>query len=1246
MKRFLSVLLVLCISASLGIFTTSVTAEAVSHVQNDRGLGFDRYVAKNKRYSSEYYESEKHLEEVPLSFEAWFFLPSSLGGTNAGTIIGNHSSKSGGKFIFGIEEDYRPYIYFCNKSSATHSITFGENAELTVNKWVHLVITYDEVKREFNCYVNGELKETLPLSSACSSECENGCGGVFDLESAAQFPFVLGGDLNYLNPQYFKGYLQDVAIYSDTLSKEEVYASYKNGVNAEDDDLILYYDLNSKDKGKDISDESGNGYNMKFNTVWLTEEEMQAIRDTNSSEKNYDYAIAVIGDPQYATRLYPKTVRTMYQWLADNKESKNIQYVIGLGDLTDQCQGSEWTEATDALKILENANLEYTFVRGNHDKGQSIETEYKPTIAPELYDALFANNQFYTNQFKENGGFYEEGSVVNVYRTLTLGDDNWLIIALDFKADEAVRAWACNVLESHPDHRAIIVTHEYLGASGDPTSYGKSLWNDVASKYANVEMVLSGHISWDDININQAQGINGNTVTQMLIDPQRIDYNLGGVGLVAMFYFRENGEIIDIEYFSTVKKSYFKNKNQFSINLSAKVNAPIVKWNGESYAIPDGDGTAKSPFLISSAENLMWLSLQFTNSGMYDTTGKYFLQTCDIDLNKHSLPPIGTLNTPFDGCYNGNGFRIFNGMLGSSESIEAGLFGVIKSATVKNVSLHNISVHGCGELGAIVGKAISEPLGTTNLIEKCYISNTTSLKSLLKTDGSSVGGIAGDATNTHIVNCETEAIIYVNGSNYVGGAVGCANDNSIISDTKTDCIFIFTDQTCDTFVGGCAGKIGDRVTLYDLECRTNIEVITDSFSTTPSIGGVVGFVNISSHQTTYVIGCSSFISFRTDNSASLFSVYGTVNKLNSQNCSLVISDCKSYTEKDSFDSKLYTSAIEGNHEFKPPKKDANDHKIHCECGCDITIHLPHSYSENGFCNGCEANINGVSLGLSDTLSLTFYISISDELLSNRSPKLSVNIGDSTIVIDEYKEENGEYVFKLKGIPLVSVVDYINADLYIEGDGTNMVVAQIVDFSIREYCIGILERYQNDATICSVAGTLLTLSADLQNISNYKTDKFADGGLAFTSSEVIPSEEHQASIEGNENSDCYIKTQQIIFDSSISFGFNIHVEDVNAMEVLVDGNHVDISSLEQISANVFVLKVKLSNILIKDLKVTVELKYNGETTARLTYDIYSHAYYGMVSLSDSDAQKGLALSLYRYVCAVDNYVTVYGKESEK
>ena len=321
--------------------------------------------------------------------------------------------------------------------------------------------------------------------------------------------------------------------------------------------------------------------------------------------KDYDYSFAVVGDTQCLNYYQDVTNGTkymdgLYQWIIDNQSSKNIQFVMGLGDITQTYQSStnensaylkEWNNAKEAIALLDQAGIPYSLVRGNHDITTGL-------------NSFFGEGNDYYNTLLEleaqgKAGIFEKGKIENTWRKIEIGSDKYLILTFDWFPTEEAMYWAENVINANPDYKVIATTHHFMGGDGtfsddiDSTfpsdqigdaKWGEAvsggfvapriLWEEVLSKYANVEMILCGHVDLDDIQVTQLYGENGNTVTCMLIDPQTIDQTIP-VGMVAMLYFKENGDIVNVEYISTVRANdgddstyeYLKDINQFSVKL-------------------------------------------------------------------------------------------------------------------------------------------------------------------------------------------------------------------------------------------------------------------------------------------------------------------------------------------------------------------------------------------------------------------------------------------------------------------------------------------------------------------------------------------------------------------------------------------------------------------------------------------------------------------------------------------------------
>ena len=102
------------------------------------------------------------------------------------------------------------------------------------------------------------------------------------------------------------------------------------------------------------------------------------------------------------------------------------------------------------------------------------------------------------------------------------------------------------------------------------------MWDKLVSKYENIVLVLSGHDPCDNVIATQTAGVNGNVVTQMLIDPQGVDSSLGATGMVAMLYFSNDGRTLTVEQYSTVRDEYYMNTSQFALELPESFHVEAV----------------------------------------------------------------------------------------------------------------------------------------------------------------------------------------------------------------------------------------------------------------------------------------------------------------------------------------------------------------------------------------------------------------------------------------------------------------------------------------------------------------------------------------------------------------------------------------------------------------------------------------------------------------------------------------------
>ncbi len=311
-------------------------------------------------------------------------------------------------------------------------------------------------------------------------------------------------------------------------------------------------------------------------------EEDSNWKNTNSkTPTDYAYSFAVVGDTQFMVErdLANGTnyMASIYTWIANNVESKNIKRVLGVGDITEYTSkfdknfdGSytyedEWAHAKAAITILDN-KVPYSLCRGGgHDMTAN-------------FNEAFANHDYYTSNLS---GFYKADDVCNTYSMFEVGSVKYLLFALDWNPSDAVLAWAENIIAANTDRTVIITTHSYLAADGTlhgsstshtavpETNNGVNIYEKLISKYSNIKLVISGHDPSADLVYRQDRREDGSVVTSLLVNPQVFDSdNEAETGMVCMLYFSEDGNTVDVEWFSTVREQFYKESNQFSLDLN------------------------------------------------------------------------------------------------------------------------------------------------------------------------------------------------------------------------------------------------------------------------------------------------------------------------------------------------------------------------------------------------------------------------------------------------------------------------------------------------------------------------------------------------------------------------------------------------------------------------------------------------------------------------------------------------------
>lgn len=535
------------------VFDSLGEVESKGAIKKQEGLGFS---VNERQVVSDY------LSSFPATVEADIELKKQNGVSTYGNIFSNNDFWSH-SYTLRITKKGYPEVALggivTNKLRAfkEYKYTF-KNVNVCTGDRLHLSIVCDKQNAKLHCYVDGVLKETL--------------SGVEHLNEnyVSERKYVVGGDWLGGNAAYFKGTIYSVSAYSDIRLDAEVLAD-KTSVDYTDSALMLSYDF-TRTYNCYGGDKSPKCNNLQSERLWLAESAVEPVSDD-------EYCFAVVGDTQCLSWYHPDKMASIYDWILDNQESKNIQYVIGLGDMTEECLDTEWDNVTCEISKL-NDKIPYSVIMGNHDKYDKKNTDFDT-----IDRTTFKFNQYFYNEqyLSQLDGWYGEGDVSCSYNAFEIGETKWLLLNLDFGPTAEMLDWACDVIESHPEHKVVIATHAYLYRDGStlddtecyPSSEhnstfkdGDDIWNDLASKYENVVLVLSGHDPWDHIVCSQSTGDSGNVVTQLLINPQYMDKYYDATGMVALLYFSPDGNTMTVRYYSTTQECYGSASSQFTVSLT------------------------------------------------------------------------------------------------------------------------------------------------------------------------------------------------------------------------------------------------------------------------------------------------------------------------------------------------------------------------------------------------------------------------------------------------------------------------------------------------------------------------------------------------------------------------------------------------------------------------------------------------------------------------------------------------------
>lgn len=269
------------------------------------------------------------------------------------------------------------------------------------------------------------------------------------------------------------------------------------------------------------------------------------------------FTIAILPDTQFYSQLHPEIFHQQTQWLADNAAKYTTRFIIQVGDVTETAVDAEWTVAQAAFKRLEG-KIPWSSAPGNHDYGGKLQIHTRRTA----FSHWLPLTMF--RAMPTFGGVYDgqPDKTENNWHQFTAAGRQWLVIGLEYAPRADVLRWTNDVIAAHPGHGVIIFTHAYLDPKTNeriqpPASAAKAqadkpdlsqpedLWL-MASRHANVVMILSGHACYTNHRASTAQ--TGQAVQEMVVDYQR-DVN-GGNGWLRLLQILPDGKTVRCQDYS------------------------------------------------------------------------------------------------------------------------------------------------------------------------------------------------------------------------------------------------------------------------------------------------------------------------------------------------------------------------------------------------------------------------------------------------------------------------------------------------------------------------------------------------------------------------------------------------------------------------------------------------------------------------------------------------------------------------
>ena len=241
------------------------------------------------------------------------------------------------------------------------------------------------------------------------------------------------------------------------------------------------------------------------------------------------FSIFWITDTQFLSESNPGLFGNLTNWIVSNWGLYNGKMVVHTGDIVQTGnQLGEWENASQAMSVLLQNGIPYTWCAGNHDDltGGDSTSGWNGSASTSAFNPSLVSGQVDALQYSSWVGDYHDG--MNTAASFSVNGLNFLVINIEWNAQSDVLEWVGLILDDpvYANYYVVIAPHAYVDAAGvvvllsngiDLTSFAAGLTRLMDEHSSNVFLTLNGHYATDS-GYNTSAPINNRN--QLMFDRQ------------------------------------------------------------------------------------------------------------------------------------------------------------------------------------------------------------------------------------------------------------------------------------------------------------------------------------------------------------------------------------------------------------------------------------------------------------------------------------------------------------------------------------------------------------------------------------------------------------------------------------------------------------------------------------------------------------------------------------------------------